>query len=205
MLHYMTVVSVSAQTLQRRSRIMIIAFSHTSSTADVLRSPSLCGTMLKSPYCIRLFKLWFPTELFRECSFFTAKVYNVVLNVYSVTFSTEFCFYFFNASLSHWCLSFFLRMTCFLWRWGVSCITSVSRELSKCSDSTTMSPTACVVGRVMRCIHFNITWVISSRFYIAQLCVIILHLHFSFSFSPLSVNVPAEQYFSSRDFPMDQP
>lgn len=46
-----------------------------------------------------------------------------------------------------------LRMTSFLWKWEVSCITWVSRELSKFSGLTTTSQTACVEGLLTRCIE----------------------------------------------------
>lgn len=42
-------------------------------------------------------------------------------------------------------------MTSFLLKWEVSCITWVSRELSKFSGLTTMSQTACVEGHLTRC------------------------------------------------------
>lgn len=42
-------------------------------------------------------------------------------------------------------------MTCFPWKWEAFCITSASREPFKSFDSTTLSLTACVVARLMRC------------------------------------------------------
>lgn len=42
-------------------------------------------------------------------------------------------------------------MTSSLWKWEVSCITWVSRELSKFSGLTATSQTACVEGHLTRC------------------------------------------------------
>lgn len=58
------------------------------------------------------------------------------------------------------------RMTSFLWKWEVSCITWVSRELSKFSGLTTTSQTACVEGRLTRCIDM-----ILRGFFFKALCL----------------------------------
>lgn len=129
----------------------------------------------------------------------------------NVSFNCQGCCVYYNSYCSDpqlnfvlsftvsWCLTLPLRMICFLWKWEVSCITSVSRELSKCSDWTAMSPTACVVGHLMRCGTLKM---------IKGVCV-----WHSFSNALLdddilfssSVSLSTEQYFSSRDFPVDQP
>lgn len=104
-----------------------------------------------------------------------------------------------NSSRTHWCLTLSPRMTCFLWRWEASCITSVSRELYKCCDSTAMSPTACVVGHLMRFEepdwHFVFT-AEGAHTRSFQSCDV---------FAPLLHFVSIEQHHSSRDFPVDQP
>lgn len=84
------------------------------------------------------------------------------------------------------------RMTCFPWKWEVSCTISASREQSKSFDSTTLSPTACVVGHPTRCNQLGT----------------IVALHFKNScviYCPRLFCAPTEQHFPSRDLPVDQP
>lgn len=87
-------------------------------------------------------------------------------------------------SVSHWRLCCLLRMTCFLWRWEVSCIISVSRELYKFSGSTTMSPTAWDGGHLTRCTLIDTreqTWIIGP--FCTIFCTLygpVLHFHLWF-------------------------
>ena len=128
-----------------------------------------------------------------QCHFSLDSLHRVGAAVETVSPSVIASGYLMILSLYHWHLTLFLRMTCFLWRWEVSCITSASRELSKCSGSTTTSPTVCVAGLLMR---FQQRALIMATFkYTLSFYVFISFLHF----------LPVEQHLSSRDFPVDQP
>lgn len=147
MLHYMTVVSVWHDTpdLERSGRrvglkiplpfcIRIRTLSN--STGDVIHS--------WTPHCLALWLIY--TDLFAR-EFYPPKLFWFGHKLECLILTFVFFFVFFWES--H-CLFLSLRMTCFLWKWEVFCITSVSRELSKYSDLTTMSPTVYVAGHQMR-------------------------------------------------------
>lgn len=83
-------------------------------------------------------------------------------------------------------------MTCFPWKWEASCTISASRGQSKSFDSTTLSPTACVVGHLMR--------------YDQLRTILYLHLKkFAVINCPCLFCATTEQHYPGRDLPVDQP